>query len=72
MMNCTVPLYMSEVSPPTRRGKLVGQHGFLLVLGYAMAGWTGLGCYFEQDPRVQWRLCLGLQRADSESLQIVL
>lgn len=62
MMNCIVPLYMSEVSPPKIRGRLVGQHGFMLVLGYAMAGWAGLGCYFEQNPAVQWRLCLSLQR----------
>lgn len=62
MMNCIVPLYMSEVSPPTRRGKLVGQHGFMLVMGYALAGWAGLGCYFESNPQIQWRLCLALQR----------
>lgn len=27
----------------------------------AGAGWTGLGCYFEQNPAIQWRLCLTLQ-----------
>ncbi|KEF52756.1 uncharacterized protein A1O9_11173 [Exophiala aquamarina CBS 119918] len=61
MMNCIVPLYMSEVAPPARRGKLVGLHGTLLVLGYGLAGWTGLGCYFEPNPQIQWRLCLALQ-----------
>ncbi|KAF4556988.1 Sugar (and other) transporter-like protein 56 [Elsinoe fawcettii] len=61
MINCIVPLYQSEVSPPKLRGRLVGSHGFLLVVGYAVAGWTGLGCYFEPNPQIQWRLCLALQ-----------
>ncbi|KAF2226140.1 general substrate transporter [Elsinoe ampelina] len=61
MINCIVPLYQSEVSPAHLRGRLVGSHGFLLVVGYAVAGWTGLGCYFENNPAIQWRLCLALQ-----------
>lgn len=61
MMNVIAPLYQSEVSPPKMRGKMVGLHGFLLVCGYAAAAWTGLGCYYEKNPDVQWRLCLCLQ-----------
>ncbi|KAF2792178.1 general substrate transporter [Melanomma pulvis-pyrius CBS 109.77] len=61
MMNVVVPLYQSEISPPGNRGRLVGSHGFLIVVGYSVAGWTGLGCYFETDPEIQWRLCLALQ-----------
>ena len=61
MMNVIAPLYQSEVSPPKMRGKMVGLHGFLLVCGYAVAAWTGLGCYYEKNQDVQWRLCLCLQ-----------
>lgn len=61
MINTLIPLYQSEVAPPRIRGRLVGSHGFLLVTGYAVAGWTGLGCFFEPNPQVQWRLALGLQ-----------
>jgi MFS family permease len=34
MMNVIAPLYQSEISPPTMRGKMVGLHGFLIVCGY--------------------------------------
>lgn len=61
MINSTVPLYQSEVAPPQTRGRMVGSHGFLLVTGYALAGWGGYGCYFEEDPQVQWRLLFALQ-----------
>ena len=34
MVDVIVPLYQSEVSPPRSRGRLVGSHGFLVVVGY--------------------------------------
>ncbi|KAF4495330.1 sugar transporter [Fusarium agapanthi] len=34
MMNVIIPLYQSEVAPPHIRGRMVGAHGFCLVLGY--------------------------------------
>lgn len=61
MMDVIVPIYQSEVSPAKNRGRMVGSHGFLVVCGYAGAGWTGLGCFFEKNPAIQWRLCLTLQ-----------
>jgi len=61
MINSTVPLYQSEVAPARTRGRMVGAHGFLLVTGYAMAGWSGYGCYFGKNPQVQWRLLFALQ-----------
>ncbi|KAK4870073.1 hypothetical protein LT330_005127 [Penicillium expansum] len=61
MMDAVCPLYHSEVSPANSRGQLVGFHAFLLVTGYAGASWVGLGCYFEPNPDIQWRLCVGLQ-----------
>ncbi|KAK6371786.1 hypothetical protein LTS17_008609 [Exophiala oligosperma] len=60
-IDVAVPLYQSELSPAKQRGRMVGSHGFLVVCGYAGAGWTGLWCYFVKNPSVQWRLCLCLQ-----------
>jgi MFS family permease len=60
MMQVSVPIYQSELSPAKQRGLMVGGHGILIVCGYAMAAWTGLGCYFAGST-VQWRLCLSLQ-----------
>lgn len=34
MINVTVPIYQSEISPAQHRGTLVGQHGFMLCVGY--------------------------------------
>ena len=60
MMQVSVPIYQSELSPAKQRGLMVGGHGILIVSGYAMAAWTGLGCFFA-GTTVQWRLCLSLQ-----------
>ncbi|KAL9563120.1 hypothetical protein ACKAV7_012862 [Fusarium commune] len=60
MINVITPVYQSEVAPPRIRGRMVGTHGFSLVLGYNLAAWTGLGCYFARNPQLQWRLCLAL------------
>jgi MFS family permease len=61
MANCSIPLYQSEVAPPSQRGRMVGLHGTALAGGYALAGWSGYGCYFETNPNIQWRLLLCLQ-----------
>jgi sugar porter (SP) family MFS transporter len=61
MMDVVVPLYQAEISPPKSRGRLVGAHGFLIVVGYSIAGWTGYGSYYETNPQIQWRLPLALQ-----------
>lgn len=34
MMDVSVPIYQSEVSPANARGRMVGSHGFLVVVGY--------------------------------------
>lgn len=34
MMQVTVPIYQSELSPAIQRGRMVGAHGFLVVCGY--------------------------------------
>ncbi|OAL34558.1 hypothetical protein AYO20_06188 [Fonsecaea nubica] len=61
MVNSITPLYQSEVSPAHSRGRMVGSHGFILCVGYGLAGWTGYGCYFLENQEAQWRLCLALQ-----------
>ncbi|KAM0713409.1 hypothetical protein Q7P37_010371 [Cladosporium fusiforme] len=61
MVDVSVPIYQSEISPPKVRGRMVGSHGFLIVSGYAMAGWVGIGCFFVENDAVQWRLCLAIQ-----------
>ncbi|KAK5280308.1 hypothetical protein LTR16_007018 [Cryomyces antarcticus] len=40
MMVVLIPIYQSEISPPSARGFLVGQHGTWIVFGYALAGWS--------------------------------
>lgn len=34
MMDVSVPIYQSEISPASSRGRMVGSHGFLVVVGY--------------------------------------
>ncbi|KAF2679245.1 general substrate transporter [Lentithecium fluviatile CBS 122367] len=61
MVNVITPLYQSEISPAASRGRMVGSHGFILCVGYALAGWTGFGCYYVASQTAQWRICLALQ-----------
>ncbi|KAE8445891.1 hypothetical protein EG329_012670 [Mollisiaceae sp. DMI_Dod_QoI] len=61
LINSIVPTYQSEIAPAAQRGRLVGSHGFIICIGYAMAGWAGYGSYFETNAAIQWRLVLALQ-----------
>ncbi|KAI8712213.1 MFS domain-containing protein [Fusarium sp. LHS14.1] len=61
MIDVAVPIYQSEISPAKVRGRMVGSHDFLVVVGYAMAGWVGYGCFFITKDALQWRLCLAFQ-----------
>jgi MFS family permease len=56
-----VPLYQAELSPPYARGLLVGSHGAFLAIGYNIASWVGLGCFFASNPVFAWRFPLALQ-----------
>ena len=56
-----VPIYQSEISPAEVRGRMVGSHGFLIVTGYALAAWTGYGCFFSINHEFQWRFELAAQ-----------
>ncbi|EED21061.1 sugar transporter, putative [Talaromyces stipitatus ATCC 10500] len=61
MINCTVPTYISEISPPSQRGRLVGFHGVWTLVAFGLVNWAGLGTYFKANPNIQWRLLFGLQ-----------
>lgn len=57
------PMYLSELSPPSKRGWLVGHHAIFLVFGYMLSGWLGYACYFATDlsPSFAWRFPLCVQ-----------
>ncbi|KZT57700.1 sugar transporter family protein [Calocera cornea HHB12733] len=55
MMVVLIPIFQAEVSPPSSRGLLVGQHGAWIVLGYAIAGWVGVGTFYSSNLSFQWR-----------------
>lgn len=58
-----VPMYISEMSHPTKRGWLVGNHAIFLVFGYMLSSWIGFGCYFATsvNQSFAWRFPLCLQ-----------
>jgi len=60
MLDTSIPVFQSEISPAHQRGRMVGAHGVLVVIGYSTAGFCGFGTYYA-SPTVGWRLCLGLQ-----------
>ncbi|TKA52875.1 hypothetical protein B0A49_11489 [Cryomyces minteri] len=60
MMVVLIPIYQSEISPPSARGFLVGQHGTWIVFGYALAGWVGVATYYSTNLSLQWRLPIAL------------
>ncbi|KID81491.1 General substrate transporter [Metarhizium guizhouense ARSEF 977] len=60
-INCAVPTYISEISPASQRGRVLGSHGFVICVSYGMSGWCGFGTYYESNPTIQWRLLLALQ-----------
>ncbi|EXJ84560.1 hypothetical protein A1O3_05229 [Capronia epimyces CBS 606.96] len=60
-INTAIPTYISEISPPAQRGRLVGSHGFVICVSYGFSGWCGFAIYYENDPTIQWRLLLALQ-----------
>ncbi|RNJ55771.1 hypothetical protein D7B24_008199 [Verticillium nonalfalfae] len=57
------PMYMGELSPPEKRGWLVGHHPIFLVFGYMLSGWLGYACYFAtaRNPEFAWRFPLCMQ-----------
>lgn len=56
-----IPVYQSEVSPPSQRGMMVGFHGGAIGCGYCSAAWVGYACYFSKNASFQWRFELAAQ-----------
>ncbi|KPI39904.1 High-affinity glucose transporter [Cyphellophora attinorum] len=57
----TVPIYLSEISPPGSRGLIGGISGCGISLGTMMSNWVGYACSFAPYGQTQWRLPLGIQ-----------
>ncbi|KAK3196808.1 hypothetical protein K4F52_000152 [Lecanicillium sp. MT-2017a] len=60
-MVSTVPIYLSEISPPHQRGMIGGISGCGISFGTMMSNWVGFGCSYLDYGQKQWRLPLGLQ-----------
>ncbi|ESK91099.1 mfs monosaccharide transporter [Moniliophthora roreri MCA 2997] len=60
----TVPIYNSEISPPTSRGFIGGLSGYMIGFGTCAANWIGYLCGYanpETSGSFQWRFPLALQ-----------
>lgn len=60
-MVATVPIYLSEISPPHQRGLIGGISGCGISFGTMMSNWVGFACSFAPYGPTQWRLPLGIQ-----------
>lgn len=60
-MVATVPIYLSEISPPDSRGLIGGISGCGISFGTMMSNWVGFACSYAGYGHTQWRLPLGLQ-----------
>ena len=61
MILVLIPLYQTEVAPPSSRGMMVGLHGVLITVGYCSSSWVGFAFYFVNANGAQWRLPLAIQ-----------
>jgi len=57
----TVPIYLSEISPPHHRGLIGGISGCGISFGTMMSNWVGFACGYAPYGATQWRLPLALQ-----------
>ncbi|KAK5726095.1 hypothetical protein LTR15_004287 [Elasticomyces elasticus] len=60
MIIALVPLYITEVSPPHRRGVMTGLTCLSFGLGYVGCAFVSLGTYYSTNLTLQWRIPLGL------------
>ncbi|KAI0811491.1 MFS sugar transporter-like protein [Xylaria sp. FL0064] len=56
-----IPVYQSEISHPSIRGRVTSLQQFMLGIGALVAGWTTYGCYTNLKDDSQWRIPLGIQ-----------
>ncbi|KAH8648602.1 MFS monosaccharide transporter [Xylariales sp. PMI_506] len=57
----TVPIYLSEISPPDQRGLIGGISGCGISFGTMLSNWVGFACGYASYGPTQWRLPLGIQ-----------
>lgn len=55
-----VPVWVAELAPPQVRGILVDLHAFLMLCGYLLAAYMGVGFYYVSGAN-QWRGAMGIQ-----------
>lgn len=56
MLLTSVPLWITEISPPKGRGVLANIHGLMATIGYLIASYVGVGFYYYQRASgQQWR-----------------
>ncbi|KAF2168607.1 hypothetical protein M409DRAFT_65513 [Zasmidium cellare ATCC 36951] len=60
-MVATIPLYLSEIAPPRRRGFLAGFTGVGIAVGVMMSSWVAVACFYAPQGDVQWRVPIALQ-----------
>lgn len=60
ILNPTIPIYISELSRPSERARLVGIFGMLVAIGFCLASWIGYACSYASGD-VTWRLALAMQ-----------
>ncbi|KAI1332648.1 MFS sugar transporter-like protein [Xylariaceae sp. FL0255] len=56
-----IPIYQSEISHPSIRGRITALQQFMLGIGALLAGWIVYGCYTTLETDAQWRVPLGIQ-----------
>ncbi|KAG6909494.1 hypothetical protein DXG01_017216 [Tephrocybe rancida] len=59
ILHMTIPIYNSEIAPPSKRGLVSGLHGQFVGVGFAIANWVGYGCSFASGD-FQWRFPLAI------------
>ena len=60
ILNPTIPIYISELSRPQERARLVGFFGLLVAIGFCLANWIGYACSFASG-NGSWRIALAMQ-----------
>ncbi|KAI9299116.1 general substrate transporter [Neoconidiobolus thromboides FSU 785] len=61
ILSMVVPLYQSEISDPTVRGRLISFQQWAITIGIAVSFWINYGCKISLTGPIAWRLPLGLQ-----------